>query len=409
MPRSALNKMTEGGRGAGALIAGGGGIKSSGYRSGIADMANADYLMTRADLAHAQLDKATRAAAPPDPNELADATAVSNGISAPLARAYLQHLLGKDTPDPTSAPSGDATYSSGIPPELEKVLQGGIGDLMTQQHLTGKTNFEQLQAGKGKKIQAQALGNALDQALANPTAAPANAPGVGVGTVYKGGYDPAADLTAKMAPGSTAKFAKTLSVGAGKEITPFTTNAQGTVLDAMSGDLNEGGALAGAFRDLLGAKQDKEQAHGDLYDAKADEAHAGKTGKAALAPSEQRMFEFYRQAFPDDTTEQTFTRVKAKRGEEPSVSMDKTRRELIKAHPRWTAEQVNEWAGKLHGQDKPAASSSTTTPDPAKPHVDYFRSVKDNPQLLKAHIEKLKAANYSREEVAKMLDAAGVQ
>lgn len=345
MPRTYYNEVAPGVQNFGYAVGAGPMIAANKFKSGVQSMANTDYLMARAQEAEARANKLKGGGGGGGggPGDLIDAIAVKIGVPARQARQYIESLLGTAVPDPTSDPSGDANVDTGgLDEAMRTQLRGGVGDLMVQNNLTGKTNFEQFEAGKGKQVQTRALEEALNQAM--QPQAPTTPPGVGVGTVYKPGYDPMEDLKSKLA---TGKFAKTLSVGTGKEITPFQTNASGTVLDAMTGGLDESGQLAEVMRGLNTAKADKEEAHADMYDRKKDEAHAASTGKGVLAPAEQRMFTFYRDAFPNDTPEETFTRVKAARTEDPEKRRDMTKRELIKQHPRWEPDKINEWVDKL--------------------------------------------------------------
>lgn len=361
----------------GQAVGGGSAIRSRGARSATADMANLDWLQTRADLAHQRLEQNANkgAGANVDLKQIVDAIAVRQGVPAQKALSYVQSFLGGNVPDPTSDPSGDAIAGpSGIDPELEKVLRGEVGDVMTSRVLTGKTNFPQLRSGQKTGVQTDALKAALDQVLS-------------------GGAD-------------TTDQAQLNTIASGRQMKPYSTNPQGTVLDTTTGALDESGDLAAATRALIGTKAEKEQAHADLYDAKADTAHATKTGKAQLGPAEQQMFNFYREAFPDESKDQTFNRVKARRGADPGEQMAKDQRAIKLARPRWTADQVNEEARKYQaGRDQAAKSKD---PEVAK-HVDYLRAVKRSPELLRNHVKKLKDAGYGRDEVSKMLQEAGIE
>jgi hypothetical protein len=355
----------------------------------MADLTNADYLMARADLARAQATKAERELEPDDPTGLIDTMAIQLGIPVPEARAWLESQMNPGAPqgsgpfpyrDETGPGPGPAAPPVTIDPEIETALRSGLGDLMTQKNLTGKTDFANFQTGRGNKVQAAALQQSLEQALDPQTATPT--------------------------------FARTLSVGAGKDISPFTSGPAG-VLDTSTGVLDESGAYAMANRALLGAKEGKEEKHGRMYDAKRDQAHAKSTGKGSLAPAEQRMFIFYQDAFPDDTLEDTFNRVKARRGEDPAVQFAKDQRAIKAARPRWSAEEVNAEAekyriGRESATKKAPKATKSTMPEAHGRNVESIRSLKANPTGLRTFVKGLKDAGWSRAEVEQMLKDAGI-
>lgn len=334
MPRYFYSELAPGVKALGAAAAGGSGTRSRGYRSGMADLANVDYLMARADEARAKAAGAQKELeASEDPFALIDAAAIGANVPIPDARRWEQGIRG--VVDPMSSNDDRPT----LDPALEKALRTGLADLLTQRQLTGKTNFEQFRAGQRQGVRGEASRRALDMAEGDP---------------------------------ATDDFARVLSVAAEKEISPFSTNAQGTVVDQFTGDLEEGGELAQAFRDNLESKS-------GYYDAKADQAHAKATGQGALAPAEIRTFEAYQRIFPDKTPAEILSIVKSKRTEDPETSRDKTRRELIKAHPRWTPQQINEWVDQLTPpaeKKPPAAAKAPPRPTNVPPGSLYSPSRK---------------------------------
>lgn len=353
MPRSVLNEILPGVQSFGRAVGAGPGIKAQSSRSGFAQLGNADYLQSRAELARAQTAKLQAGNVPEDPNDLADAVAYTLNIPIGQARQWFNQTRAGGGPDPANPQEGD------LSPEMSQALGQGIGDILTQRKLTGKTNFNNLQTGKKTRVQASALETALDDAV-------------------NGG-------------GDSTSFAKEATIGGVHPMAPYSTNAQGTVLDRMTGNLDESSLLADASRDAVDALSEQRGAAADKYDAQADAADKKQTGKAQLDPAEIRTFNAYARIFPNKTPEEVLSIVKQRRTEDPNTSRDKTVREIMKAHPRWGADQVNLLADQLEqGRRKPsggpAAAPLPTAADvmpgihrnayerppmPTKPGYDY--------------------------------------
>lgn len=362
MPRNYGEAGAPGVQGLAQAIAGGAGTRASSFRSGIQALTNMDYLHSRADYMRARTDALEAKSEPGDPNDLADAAAMSVGLPVSVGRQWLASQNGTQAPDPMGEtdPQGNLlpqppTPVAGLTPEKSALLQKALGDLMIQKQLTGKTNFDEFQKGKGETTRNAARDAAFEVVKRANTP---QTPQVGAGTVLS----PDAPVTPGTDPAqASADIARLLSVVSGKPEGPFRNSTTGVVTDELSGAQNEGGLLAERVRNLAEAKADTQESHGNLYDHQADLADARQTGKGVLAPSEIRTFKAYQEIFPDKSPEEILSIVKSRRTE-PTADYAKDQREIGRDHPRWTAERVNAEAdARAAGRDRAMARGRPET------------------------------------------------
>ncbi len=162
-------------------------------------------------------------AAREDPALAAEYAGNVAGLDVPTSTRLSNHLRGvleqpsgadyEDNPDVQPYPTGAPNVGA---PE-KRLFQSALASTLANRMATGKTNASQL-AQAGDRINETALTNEAARTTDTPAAN------------------------------------RIIAAVAGKVREPFSTNAQGTVLNQETGDLSEGGRLAGEVRRLTGAR-----------------------------------------------------------------------------------------------------------------------------------------------------------
>lgn len=226
-----------------------------------ADMAAASTAqkLSLADKARAEVEQMQRAEADrKDPALAAEYAGNVAGLDVPTATRLSNHIRGvleqpsrADIEDADMVGAEAQPFVTGAPNVTEgqrRGFQSALASLIANRLATGKTNAEQL---------AQAGGTVNKTALQNE----------------------ASDAT------TVPDENRLVAAMTGKLREPFKTNAQGTVLNEETGDLNEGTQLAGVVRGHVEAQgkqataaANASNAHAGLFRAQADAAKEG--GKA---------------------------------------------------------------------------------------------------------------------------------